>query len=274
MKIIETIFIKRDRAKAVAKLKGKYPDELHIDQYIDKTRRIVAPDGHTTAMLLRGVIPEELYDPAFRLCWPHVKGLPSNRANAAGTPSMPRVKKDKTLAKRTGVSKPALSVLKKWGTRTGVLGFSSETRDRSLLTERHPEMLDRNRALFERVDRIYKKCQPLIYSVQQSAIEQAPNRRLWQTAFSSCYLAKKFQTGYHRDGNLNGVMTGLMVTGNFTGGELVIPRWGIAIVLRPGDLLLFDAEELHGNVEIEGDRLSFAFYCASIHKLLLICVAS
>jgi hypothetical protein len=63
-------------------------------------------------------------------------------------------------------------------------------------------------------------------------------------------------------------MTALMATGDFKGGHLVIPRWGIAIVLRPGDLLLFDAEELHGNLEMKSDRLSFAFYCASMRRLL------
>jgi hypothetical protein len=84
----------------------------------------------------------------------------------------------------------------------------------------------------------YSRC-----SRRSPMIARTPNRRLWETAFSSSYLSKRFQTGYHRDGNLKGAMTALMAAGDFKGGHLVIPRWGIAIVLRPGDLLLFDAEE-------------------------------
>jgi len=62
-------------------------------------------------------------------------------------------------------------------------------------------------------------------------------------------------------GNLRGVMTALIAMGNFEGGALVLPRWWRAISLRPGDLLLFDPQNLHGNLPFQGERLSAAFYC-------------
>jgi len=268
MKFIKTIFLEHDFEEEATKLEGEYADRSHVNKYIDRTRRIVAPDGQTTAMFLRDVIPQALYEQAFATCWKNVRGLPSNRAAAVGTRSFQRVKKDTSLSLRRGPSKHSLALLKKWGTATGVLGFVGGTRDRSRLTERHLEMLDQNRGLFEFIDKLYKKHLGDIYTKQELVIAQAPNRRLWDTVFSSAYLAKRFQAGYHRDGNLKGVMTALITTGDFKGGDLVIPRWRIAIKLRPGDLLFFDAEELHGNLEIEGDRLSFAFYCASIRQLL------
>jgi hypothetical protein len=58
-------------------------------------------------------------------------------------------------------------------------------------------------------------------------------------------------------------MTALMPMGKFTGGNLVLPRWRIAFALRPGDLLLFNPQELHGNLPIIGERISAAFYCAA-----------
>jgi hypothetical protein len=268
MKSIKTIFLDHNFEKEAAKLEGQFADQSHVHKYIDKTRRIVAPDGETTAMFFRSVIPQALYERALATCWKNVRGLPSNRATAVGTRSLQRVKKDRTLSDRRGPSKRSLALLKNWGTATGVLGFSGGTRDRSRLTKRHHEMLDQNRTLFEFVDRMYREHMEDIYTEQELVIAQAPKRRIWDTVFSSCYLAKRFQTGYHRDGNLKGAMTALMATGNFKGGDLVIPRWRIAIKLQPGDLLLFDAEELHGNLEIEGDRLSFAFYCAALPRLL------
>jgi hypothetical protein len=268
MKTIKSHFLDEDREKEVAELEGEFADPLHVHRFIAKTRRVVTPDGKTIAMLLRNVIPRALYEQAFATCWKNVRGLPSDRATAVGTRSLQRVKNDRTLSGRRGPSKHSLALLKKWGTATGVLGFSGGTRDRSRLTERHPEMLDQNRALFELVDKLYREHMADIYAEQQVIIARAPNRRLWGTVFSSVYLSKRWSTAYHRDGNLKGVMTALMTTGDFKGGDLVIPRWRIAIKLRPGDLLFFDAEELHGNLEIEGDRLSFAFYCASIRQLL------
>jgi Oxygenase domain of the 2OGFeDO superfamily len=268
MKIIKPFFLEDDFEEAAAKLEGEFADRSHAKRYIHKTRRIVAPDGETAAMFFRNVIPQALYEQAFATCWKHVRGMPSGRATAVGTVSMQRVKQDRTLSGQRRTSKHSLALLKEWGTATGVLGFSSEKRDMSRLTEHHLDMLDQNRALFELVDSIYREYLADIYAEQQAVIAQAPNRRLWDTVFSSAYLSKRWPTAYHRDGNLKGAMTALMTTGDFKGGDLVIPRWGIAFKLRPGDLLFFDAEELHGNLEIEGNRLSFAFYCASIRKLL------
>ena len=56
-------------------------------------------------------------------------------------------------------------------------------------------------------------------------------------------------------------MSAVVSMGTFTGGELVLPRWRIAIANRPGDLLLFDSQQLHGNLPFAGDRLSAIFYC-------------
>lgn len=272
MKIIETIFLKHDFAEAAARLKGRFADPSHVkpDQYVEKTCRLVAPGLGIVAMFLQDEIPQEACEEAFDVCWPHVRGLPSNRSVAVGTPSLSRIRKDRTLSDQKRVSKDSLAVLKKRGTRTDVLGFVGGTRwDRSRLSRRHPELLDKIRPLAERVDGRYSEYMPGPYAKQLAAIEEAsPARRLWDTVFSAVYLAKIFQAAYHRDGNLKGVMTALMATGNFSGGQLVFPRWKIAIVLRPGDLLFFDAEQLHGNLEIKGDRLSFAFHCVSMRRLL------
>jgi hypothetical protein len=57
-------------------------------------------------------------------------------------------------------------------------------------------------------------------------------------------------------------MTALVPMGEFTDGGLVLPRYRIAIAFKPGDLLLFDPQEVHGNLPFTGKRLSLALYCA------------
>jgi thymine dioxygenase / DNA helicase len=158
-------------------------------------------------------------------------------------------------------------MLKKRGVRHGMLGYLDATQDKSFhktrLTKKHPKMLRRNKTLIELVDKLYKQYLRDIYALQRTEVKKAPRCRLWHTAFSTIYLAKNFRTAYHTDhGNLRGVMTALLAMGNFTGGELVLPRWRIAFALRPGDVLFFDPQHLHGNVPFEGKRLSAAFFCA------------
>jgi hypothetical protein len=104
---------------------------------------------------------------------------------------------------------------------------------------------------------------PRCYTTQRTVVDQVPRWRLWDTVFTTIYIAKNFRTAYHRDtGNMRGVMSALMAMGRFTGGELILPRWRIAIAIMPGDLLLFDPQQLHGNLPFEGERLSAIFYCA------------
>jgi hypothetical protein len=148
-----------------------------------------------------------------------------------------------------------------------MLGYLDATPDKSFhktrLTKKRPNMLRRNKTLIELVDKLYKQYLRDIYAIQRTEVKKAPRCRLWHTAFSTIYVAKKFRTAYHTDhSNLHGVMTALMVMGNFTGGELVLPRWRIAFALKPGDLLFFDPQQLHGNLPFEGKRLSAAFFCA------------
>ena len=57
-----------------------------------------------------------------------------------------------------------------------------------------------------------------------------------------------------------------MALGGFTGGELVFPRWRIMIAFKPGDLLLFDPQQLHGNLPFEGERLSAIFSLRTQHR--------
>jgi hypothetical protein len=254
-----------DYKKAIAGLRGKHPAPEHVDEIIDHETKLVAPTGDVIAILLKQRISPELYNPAYK-GWKTVDELPSNRALAVGSPSLPNLKKDGTLSPRHGVAQNVLKVLESQGVRQGILGYldatASQPCHKTPLTERRPELLYRNKELVKRVDELYAKYAPVPYAVQLAEVAKCPRWRLWHTAFTTAYVIKSLRCAYHYDsGNLRGVMSALMPMGHFTGGELVLPRWRRAIAFKPGDLLLFDPQQLHGNLPFEGERLSVIFYC-------------
>jgi hypothetical protein len=266
MKTIKPMQLTRDYKAVAATMKRQHASPAHVDQFIDQDTLVIAPDGKIIALFLKQVIELSLCKRAYKT-WKIVNDLPSNRATAVGTLSLPRFRDDGKLSERNAVSDRVLTILKRHRTRSGMLGYLDATPDKSFqktrLTKKHPKMLRRNKTLIELVDKLYKQYMRDIYAIQRTEVRKAPRCRLWHTVFSTIYLAKNFRTAYHTDhGNLHCVMTALMPMGNFTGGELVLPRWRIAFRLKPGDLLFFDPQQLHGNLRFEGKRLSAAFFCA------------
>jgi hypothetical protein len=264
---MKTVLLKYDFRKKTRSLKGQFPDSSHVCRTVRKNTKLIGPDGTIVAVFLCNAIPWRLHKLAYEL-WRSVDSLPSNRATAVGSPSFHRLKSDGSLSKRLGVVRNVLKVLKAQGAAQDVIGYSGSS-DRRLhktpLTKKHPEMLAGNKQLILLVDELYKKHLSTFYANQNAVIEKTPQWRLWQTVFSTIYIAKNFRTAYHRDGrNLPG-MSALMPMGKFTGGELVLPRWRIAFAFKPGDLLFFDSRQhMHGNLPFVGERLSAIFFRAGL----------
>ena len=262
---MKALWLKRDYRERTVGVEGQFPDPSHLRQTLDEDTKVIGPDGTINAVLVCNAIPPSLHKLAFKL-WKAVDELPSNRGTAVGSPSLPRVRSDGTLGVRRAVPKNVLQILKVRHVAQGTLGSLDRTPDqpchRTPLSIHRPELLDGNKPLIELVDKLYRQHAPTFYAKQRSVIEQATRWRLWKTVFSTIYIAKNFRTAYHFDsGNLPGVMSALMPMGKFTGGELVLPHWRIAIAFKPGDLLLFDPQQLHGNLPFFGERLSAVFYC-------------
>jgi hypothetical protein len=262
---MKTLQLEHDYKDAIAGLEGQHPAPSHADQIISTDTVIIAPDGDVVATRLTQVIDPKLYEPAYEM-WRTVKDLPSNRSSAIGAPSLPRIKKDGTLSPRQGVPGNILTLLEERGVRQGQLGYVDATPDqpchKTPLTIARPELLERNKELILRVDALSAHYLPRLYAIQRAEVEKVPRWRLWDSAFTTIYIVAMLQSAYHTDsGNLRGVMSAIMPMGNFTGGELVMPRWRIAFDFKPGDLLLFNPQMLHGNLPFTGERLSAIFYC-------------
>jgi hypothetical protein len=260
---MKTLVIENDYKEAAGKLFGQFPDSSHATMVLDKDTKIILPDGRISAVLICNVIPPALHKLAFELL-KTIDGRLSNRATAVGTRSLPRyINEDGSASPRSGVARTVLDVLEERGVRQDILGHLDRPCRKTRLTARRPEMLDGNERLIKLIDQLYAQYLPTFHAKQWAEVEKVPRWRLWNTVFTTIYLGKNLRTAYHTDrGNLRGVMTAIMPMGKFTGGELVLARWRIAIASKPGDLLLFDPQQLHGNLPFEGERLSAAFYCA------------
>jgi hypothetical protein len=235
---MNTVVLREDHKEAALKLKGKHPAPSHADQVIADDTVLITPQGNVTAVLLTQCIPPELWQPAYRM-WRKVKGLPENRATAAGSPSLPGLRTDGTLSGRQRVPKEVLEILKKEGVRQGMLGYVDATPDgpcrMTPLTIQHPEWVGRNIKLIRRVNQLYAQHLPSFYAIQLAEVAKAGCCRIDGTVFSTIYINKGMRCAHHYDrGNLRGVMTALMPMGHFTGGELVLARWRRAIAFKAG----------------------------------------
>jgi hypothetical protein len=250
---VNVLPIDEDYGAEVAEMAGTRPRRRHAVHTIDSDTIVITRDGTVPAIFLSQRIDCGLLKSARRDWWKVANKPPKMRADAVGAPSLPEFKADgKTLSSFNSVPKPVLEVLERRGVGTCTLTW-----------RKHHEFLVRHKKLIELINRLYRKYDHDRYSAQRAEVRKHPHSRFWHTAFNEGYAARRFATNYHTDRNLPGTMTALAVLGrHFTGGELVLPRWGLKFALRPGDLLLFDAEELHGNLRIRGKRLSAMLYCA------------
>jgi hypothetical protein len=104
---------------------------------------------------------------------------------------------------------------------------------------------------FDRIARLFEEHVPERYAAQMVAVENAePDWVIAGTPFTTITVNNTYPTGLHTDkGDLDaGFSTlGVMRRGNYVGGWLSFPQYGIAVDMKDGDVLLMDAHEWHGN---------------------------
>lgn len=118
------------------------------------------------------------------------------------------------------------------------------------------------------INNLYKEYAPYNYNLQkQIADATSPDFVIKGTAFTTATVNRNYRTACHYDagdfkygfGNL-----GVLSVGNYKGGYTVIPKYGIGLDVRDGDVALFDVHELHGNTEIKqigfSERISVVCY--------------
>ncbi len=121
---------------------------------------------------------------------------------------------------------------------------------------------------------IFKIEFPTEWERQHNHVSNAPDFCIGDTAFSTLTVNKNLPTTYHRDEGDYRQGFGVMLTlGSFTGGYLCFPAYRVAVNYQPGDVLLADVHEIHGNMKIKGSRVVCVLYarekineCGSIEE--------
>lgn len=92
------------------------------------------------------------------------------------------------------------------------------------------------------------------YAIQKTEADNThPEWVVPGTPFTTVTVNNTYPTGVHTDaGDLETGFSTLACVrrGTFTGGQLVFPKYRVAIDMKDGDLALIDAHEYHGNVAI------------------------
>jgi hypothetical protein len=148
-------------------------------------------------------------------------------------------------------------------------------------TKRHWEQYQELLPLTRKVSEVFREYLPECYALQDAAANRIDSGSVIEgTPFTTITINKDWQTAVHMDqGDLKsgfGALT-LLTAGEFTGGELVFPRYRVAFAFRMQDVLLGDVHEPHGNLPIVGNwgefhRISLVFYLRE--NMLIVCPAA
>ena len=127
-----------------------------------------------------------------------------------------------------------------------------------LLTE-HPEYMKQLHQVFE-AEQAGMKLHP---QLGMGDGELMAGYTIPGTMFSTLTVNRTALFRAHEDGNnLPGGLACLAAFGDFAGGDLCFPRFGVSCPIAPGDLLICDSsQEQHGNIgPLCGERISIVAY--------------
>ena len=252
----------------VANLKGTFFSKDLIKHHITEDTKVINENGDILAVFKKNAVPKKVIDKC-RSSFRKSISLSNNRGQAAG-PIPPEFNiGDKidglTIGKISGnrfypllkTGKLSKSP-KSRAVKSAIIGFS----DRypripycrtTMWTQRNWKEYNNCLEYIKYVDAFFKQHAPARYKIQKKMAEKSSQDFIIKdTAFTTVTVNKNFRTAGHYDngdlkegfGNL-----GVISKGEYDGAITVIPRYGIGLDLKNGDLAIFDVHELHGNTE-------------------------
>lgn len=236
---------------AIDRYEGKQPTEADYDQMVSSPVSIRDPNGNIVAMVIN------LATKGTKLAYDAINSYvyPSKARQVASSGATSYVKKKDGTVSGTTQLPPHLAPLTSIG---GYLDRQSRVpyAHATMLCRDHPDKWKEMLPFIRSVDEIFKTYAPEKYIIQKCVAEEIPSEWIiGRTAFSTITMNKNFSIFYHRDANdLKeglGVMSHLAL-GKYEGGQLVIPRFRVALDLKHRDVVLFDVGQVHGVVPIAG----------------------
>jgi hypothetical protein len=240
----------------------------------DESTTVVTPEGNVLAILIKDALPNTLCataEPFFLRAASH-KVIGSFRGTASGEKMIHPLKTDGTVSKMLEV--PDVPRLR--GAKQGVLGYMDKSnlnpcRTTSYTRDHWEQFSTTVMPYVEAVDQVFQTQMPQRWAAQKSVAVTTPDHTIAGTAFSTITVNLNFATATHQDkGDLAegfGVLT-CFRSGEYSGGSLVFPKYGLAVNVGTGDVLLADVHQWHGNLPIVGtsgeyQRLSCVMYYRS-----------
>ena len=105
-----------------------------------------------------------------------------------------------------------------------------------------------------KTDQFFKELLPNRHAIQKRVCDTIdPQLRIGNTAFTTVTINNNFRTACHRDaGDLKEGFGNLSCTGKgeWDGGYTILPEYRVGAKLNPGDVLIMDVHQIHGNTPI------------------------
>ena len=252
----------------ISNLKGTFFNKDLVKYHIKEDTKIVNENGDILAVFKKNAVPKEVVDKC-RSSFRKSISVSNNRGQAAGPIPLDVKIGDKldglTVGKINGnrfyplLSTGKLSKSPKArAVKSSIIGYSDRYPRipycrRTIFTQRNWKEYNKCLPYIKYVDAFFKQHAPARYKIQKKMAEKSSQDFVIKdTAFTTVTVNKNFRTAGHYDngdlkegfGNL-----GVISQGDYDGAITVIPRYGIGLDLRDGDLAIFDVHELHGNTE-------------------------
>ena len=250
-------------------LRNTFANRAHYEYFIDKDAFIVGPDG-VVARLVTGCLDPDLVKRTaehFRT----VHGDASNRGSIIGPGAlMNRIRKDDSLGFVKEVPKAIIKKLRDENVFTDFLGWMDKSKTGNRFpycretgwSLESPGVLEAARPFVEAVDAVYRNELPHHWQRQRDFMDKvSADFKFNNTVFSTVTVNRNLRTAYHKDnGDYRGGMGNLVVLDGWEGGALVMPKYRVAFAPQPGDVLLMNVHEIHGNLALVGERLTTVLY--------------
>jgi hypothetical protein len=235
----------------IDRYEGKRPTSADYDLMVESPVSIRDPNGNIVAIIVneatRGT--KAAYD-----IWKDYT-YPSKARMTAVTGETSYVKKLDGSTSKTTQLPPHLAPL------SSIYGYMDRAARtpyaRACMFNRdHPDRWKLVQPFVNSVNDVFRQHAPEKYAIQKAVAEEIPKDWvIGNTAFTTITVNVSVSLTYHRDANdLKeglGVMSHLAL-GTYSGGELVIPRFRVALKLKHRDIVLFDVGQDHGVMPISG----------------------
>jgi len=248
-------------------LRNTHANRADYEYFVAEDAFVIGPEGVIARLVTNCLDANLVKDTAkyFRT----VHGDLSNRGSVVGAGSM--MIGDRADASFSHTKRVPKSIIQKmreegkglsdflgWEHKSPRFPFCRET----AWSLRNPEVLEAARPFVREVDRIYREELPDYWKRQREFMERvSPDFKFEDSVFSTVTVNRNVRTTYHEDVNdFRGGMGNLVVLDSDGSGALVMPRYRLAFLPRPTDVLLMDVHTMHGNAIFTGERLTAVLY--------------